>query len=39
MTDLNLHAALPEIWIALSAMALLLVGAYVGDRAMPSRSA
>ena len=34
MTDLNLHAALPEIWIALSAMALLLVGAYVGDRAM-----
>ena len=34
MTDLNLQAALPEIWIALSAMALLLVGAYVGDRAM-----
>jgi NADH-quinone oxidoreductase subunit N len=34
MTNLNLHAALPEIWIALSAMALLLVGAYVGDRAM-----
>jgi NADH-quinone oxidoreductase subunit N len=34
MTDLNLHAALPEIWIALSAMVLLLVGAYVGDRAM-----
>ena len=34
MTDLNLRAALPEIWIALSAMVLLLVGAYVGDRAM-----
>src|SRR5215510_3123551 len=34
MTELNLHAALPEIWIALSAMALLLVGAWLGDRAM-----
>jgi NADH-quinone oxidoreductase subunit N len=34
MTNLNLGAALPEIWIALSAMVLLLVGAYVGDRAM-----
>ena len=34
MIDLNLHAALPEIWIAVSAMVLLLIGAYVGDRAM-----
>ncbi len=34
MSDLNPGAALPEIWIALAAMALLLVGAYVGDRAM-----
>ncbi|HJT11775.1 MAG TPA: NADH-quinone oxidoreductase subunit N, partial [Dongiaceae bacterium] len=34
MIDLNLHAALPEIWIAVSAMVLLLVGAYAGDRAM-----
>src|SRR5262249_9204930 len=34
MTDLNLQAALPEVWIAAAAMALLLVGAYVGDRAM-----
>ena len=34
MIDLNLHAALPEIWIAVSAMVLLLVGAFVGDRAM-----
>ena len=34
MASLNLGVALPEIWIALSAMALLLVGAFVGDRAM-----
>ena len=34
MIDLNLHAALPEIWIAVSAMVLLLIGAYTGDRAM-----
>jgi NADH-quinone oxidoreductase subunit N len=34
MIELNLHAALPEIWIAVSAMVLLLIGAYVGDRAM-----
>ena len=34
MIDLNLHAALPEIWIAVSAMVLLLIGAYAGDRAM-----
>jgi NADH-quinone oxidoreductase subunit N len=33
MSTLNLGAALPEIWIALAAMVLLLVGAYVGDRA------
>src|SRR5438093_9613170 len=33
MSTLNLGAALPEIWIAISAMVLLLVGAYVGDRA------
>ena len=34
MTDLNLAAALPEIWVALAAMVLLLVGAHVGDRSM-----
>ena len=34
MIDLNLHAALPEIWIAVAAMVLLLIGAYAGDRAM-----
>ena len=34
MINLNLHAALPEIWIAVSAMVLLLIGAYAGDRAM-----
>jgi NADH-quinone oxidoreductase subunit N len=34
MASLNLGVALPEIWVALSAMVLLLVGAFVGDRAM-----
>ena len=34
MTALNLHAALPEIWIAVAAMALLLLGAFTGDRMM-----
>src|ERR1051325_10614212 len=34
MTTLNLGAALPEIWVAVAAMVLLLLGAYTGDRLM-----
>ncbi len=32
--DMNASLALPEIWIAVASMALLLVGAFLGDRAM-----
>lgn len=32
--DMNASLALPEIWIAVAGMALLLVGAFLGDRAM-----
>src|SRR5919109_5596478 len=34
MPELNLAAALPEIWIAIASMVLLLVGAHTGDRFM-----
>ena len=34
--EMNAHLALPEIWVAVAAMALLLVGAFLGDRAMRS---
>ncbi len=32
--DMNASLALPEIWVAIAAMVLLLVGAFLGDRAM-----
>ena len=32
--EMNASLALPEIWIALASMALLLVGAFLGDRSM-----